>query len=65
MMDLINSAVQQQQAQTQMQVGVSMLKKTIDNQKMLGEMIVGLIDASTMQTPSKSVDSGKNFDVYA
>lgn len=63
---LINSAVQQSQTQTQMQVGMAVMKSAIDNQKMLGEMIIGLIDsASGLATPGKSVDSGQNFDVYA
>lgn len=62
---IIGNAILQQQQQTQMQVQMSVMKTTMDTQKMLGEVILGLLDSAAMATPSKSVDSGHNFDAYA
>lgn len=66
---MINSAIALSQQQTQMQVQTSVFKKTLETEKMVGEMLVGLIDSgSTMQSeprPGISNVSGKNFDAYA
>lgn len=62
---LISSALQSQQQQTAMQVQMSVLQKSMSVQKEVGEMIVGLIDGASMQTPGKAVDAGANFDIYA
>ncbi|MDR3110484.1 MAG: putative motility protein [Planctomycetaceae bacterium] len=62
---LISNAVLQQQQQTQLQVQMSVMKKTLDTQKMLGEVVLGLLEGASLATPGKSVDSGHNFDAYA
>ncbi|HBT75971.1 MAG TPA: hypothetical protein DEB39_03400 [Planctomycetaceae bacterium] len=61
---LISSALAQQQSQVQMQVQMSVLKTSMNSQKMMGELAIGLLEAAT-QPVGKSVDSGKLFDVYA
>ncbi len=65
---IIAGALQQQQQQVAMQVQMSMLQKTQNVQKQMGEMIVGLIDSAAsagMQTPGKAIGAGANFDAYA
>ncbi len=47
-----------------MQVQMSVLKTSMNSQKMMGELAIGLLEAAT-QPVGKSVDSGKLFDVYA
>ncbi|MDR0608862.1 MAG: putative motility protein [Planctomycetaceae bacterium] len=61
---LISNALQQQQAQTALKVQMSVLQKTQDVQKNLGEALVGLIEGAA-QSPGKAVGSGNNFDVFA
>ena len=62
---IISSAIQQQQQQTAMQVQMSVLQKTQNVQKQLGEAIVGLIEGAALPAPGKAVGSGANFDAYA
>ncbi|GHT28396.1 hypothetical protein FACS18942_08770 [Planctomycetales bacterium] len=64
---LIDNAVAMQQEQIATKIQFSMLKKTMDVQKDMGEAIIGLIDnaASVMQTPGKTIGLGNNFDAYA
>lgn len=62
---LISSAVQTSQAETALKVQMSVLKKSMDVQKNIGEMIVGLIDSAAMQTPGKSVGLGNKIDLFA
>ena len=65
---IISGALQQQQAETAMKVQMSVLKKSMDVQRGIGEMIVGLIESASpksMQTPPKSPGLGERFDVFA
>ncbi|MDR3182671.1 MAG: YjfB family protein [Planctomycetaceae bacterium] len=62
---IITSIIQQQQEQTALQVGMSVLKKNMEVQKEVGEMIVGLIQNATVPTPGKAVGLGSNFDAFA
>jgi len=62
---IIANAIQQQQQQMAMQVQMSVLQKTQDVQKQLGEAVVGLIQGAALSTPGKAVGSGANFDAYA
>ncbi|GHT40162.1 hypothetical protein FACS189443_0090 [Planctomycetales bacterium] len=62
---LISSIIQQKQDQTALQVQMSVLKKNMDVQKQIGELVVGLIQGSTMQTPGKTVGLGNQFDAFA
>ena len=61
---MISSAVQQQQQQIALQTQMTVLQKSMDVQKDLGNMIVGLID-SAAQTPGKALGSGANIDAFA
>ena len=61
---LVASALQQQQQQIALQTQMSVLQKSMDVQKDLGNMIVGLID-SAAQAPGKALGSGANFDAFA
>lgn len=64
---IIAGALQQQQAQTAMQVQMSVLQKSMSVQKELGEAVVGLIEsaAAPLQTPGKAIGMGSKFDSYA
>ena len=62
---IIVSALQQQQQQIAIQTQMSVLKKTQDVQKQLGEAIVGMIQGVSIQVPGKAIGSGMNFDAYA
>ena len=62
---IITSAVQQQQQKIAMQVQMSVLQKTQEVQKQLGEAVVGLIQDAVVQTPGKSIGHGINFDAFA
>jgi hypothetical protein len=65
---IISGALQQQQEATAMKVQMSVLKKGMDVQRNIGEMLVGLIEAAapqTMQTPAKVAGLGENFDAFA
>lgn len=63
---IISNAIAQQQQQVAMETQMSVMKKTLDVQKDMGEAIVGLIEgAANMQTPGKAIGMGQNFDTYA
>ncbi|MDR3199270.1 MAG: putative motility protein [Planctomycetaceae bacterium] len=62
---IISDALQQQQALTAMKVQMSVLQKTQDVQKNLGEALIGLIEGAASQSPGKAIDAGANFDAIA
>ncbi len=62
---IIAGALQQQQQQVAMQVQMSVLQKSQDVQKQVGEALVGMIQGAAMQTPGKAIGSGANFDAFA
>jgi hypothetical protein len=62
---IISDALQQQQAQTALKVQMSVLQKTQDVQKNLGEALVGLIDSAALQSSGKAIGAGTNFDAFA
>lgn len=67
---IISGILQQQQAETAMKMQMSVLKKSMDVERSVGEMLVGLIETSapqSMQTPApaKTPGLGARIDVYA
>ena len=65
---IISGAIQQQQEMTAMKVQMSVLKKSMDVQRDVGEMLVGLIDTAApqkMHTPVKTAGLGEKFDAFA
>ena len=65
---IISGVLQQQQAETAMKVQMSVLQKSMDVQRNIGEMLVGLIETAApqaMQTPAKTVGLGEKFDAFA
>ncbi len=64
---IIAGAIQQQQAQTAMQVQMTMLQKTMEVNKELGQAVIGLIEsaATPLQSPGKAIGMGSKFDAYA
>ena len=64
---MIASASQFQQERTQMEVQMSALKKSLQVEKEVGAMLVGLIEQSagtnTAQSPGKAIGLGANLDV--
>ncbi|MDR2440210.1 MAG: putative motility protein [Planctomycetaceae bacterium] len=62
---IISNALQQQQAQTALKVQMSVLQKTQDVQKNLGEALISLIEGATLQSSGKAIDAGTNFDAFA
>jgi hypothetical protein len=65
---IISGALQQQQEATALKVQMSVLQKSMDVQRSIGEMLVGLIETAspqTMQTPVKTAGLGENLDVFA
>ena len=62
---IVSGAILQQQQQIAMQVQASVLQKTQDVQKQLGEAIVGLIQDAVVPMPGKALGSGTTFDIYA
>ena len=65
---IISGILNQQQAETAMKVQMSVLKKSMDVQRSVGEMLVGLIETSAppaMQTPVKTPGLGEKIDLYA
>ncbi|MCL2005113.1 MAG: YjfB family protein [Planctomycetaceae bacterium] len=65
---IISGIVQQQQAETAMKVQMSVLKKSMDVQRDIGEMLVGLIEGAAPQglkTPVKTPGLGDHIDVFA
>ncbi len=47
-----------------MKTQMSVLQKSMDVQKNVGEMLIGLID-SAAQASGKALGSGANFDAFA
>jgi len=67
-MDPISGILQQQQSETALKVQMSVLQKSMDVQRNVGELLVGLIEVSapqTVQTPVKSPGLGGKLDVFA
>ncbi len=64
---IIAGALQQQQAQTAMKVQMSIMQKTMEVNKEIGQAVIGLIEsaAAPLQSPGKAIGAGANFDVYA
>ena len=65
---IISGMLQQQQAETALKVQMSVLQKSMDVQRSVGEMIVGLIESAApqaMQTPAKTAGLGEHIDVFA
>jgi hypothetical protein len=65
---IISGIMQQQQAETALKVQMSVLQKSMDVQRSVGEMLVGLIETSAPQAvhaPAKTPGLGNNIDVYA
>jgi len=65
---IISGILHQQQAETAMKVQMSVLQKSMDVQRNIGEMLAGLIETSspqTMQTSAKTPGLGENIDVHA
>jgi hypothetical protein len=63
---IISGALQQQSAETALKVQMSVLQKSMDVQRSVGEMLVGLIEGAALQTlPGKAIGLGAKFDVYA
>ena len=64
---MISSAVQFQQEKTQMEVQMSVLKKGMQVEKEVGEMLVGLVEQAAnignAQTQGKVIGLGSNLDV--
>lgn len=44
---------------------MSVLQKSMDVQKNVGEMLVGLIEGASLQTPGKAIGLGQKFDAFA
>ena len=67
-MNPISGALQQQQAETALKVQMSVLRKSMDVQQGVGELLVGLIAQAapdSVQAPVKTVGLGENFDAFA
>jgi len=65
---IISGVLQQQQAETALKVQMSVLQKSMDVQRNVGEMLVGLIETAapkTMQTSVKTPGLGENIDLFA
>jgi len=65
---IISGILQQQQAETALKVQMSVLQKSMDVQRSVGEMLVGLIETASpqaMQTPVKTPGLGENIDLFA
>ena len=64
---MISSAVQLQQQQTNMEIQMGVLKKSLQVEKEVGQMLVGLIEQTAnpgaAQTPGKAVGLGSKLDV--
>jgi hypothetical protein len=64
MMESVNQACQMQQQQTAMMVQASVMKETLNSQKMVGELVGQLIDSST-EPVGKTPGVGNQIDVVA
>jgi len=62
---IISGILQQQQAETALKVQMSVLQKSMDVQRSVGELLVGLIEGAAPQTLAKSPGLGENLDVFA
>jgi hypothetical protein len=65
---IISGALHQQQAETALKVQMSVLQKSMDVQRNVGELLVSLIETSappSMQTPVKTPGLGAALDVFA
>jgi hypothetical protein len=63
---IISGALQQQQAETAFKVQMSVLKKSMDVQRSVGELLVGLIEGvAPLQSTGKAIGLGEKFDVFA
>ena len=65
---IISGMLQQQQAETAMKVQMSVLQKSMDVQRNVGEMLVGLIETAAppmMQTPARTAGLGEHIDLFA
>ena len=63
---IISGALQQQQAETALKVQMSVLQKSKEVERNVGEMLVGLIEsAAVVSAPGKSLGQGANLDVFA
>ena len=64
---MVSSAVQMQQQQTQMEVQMGVLKKSLQVEREVGQMLVGLIEQAAnpnaAQTPGKAIGLGSKLDV--
>ena len=67
-MELISGILHQQQAETALKVQMSVLQKSMDVQRNVGELLIGLIEGAapeTIQTLAKSPGLGEKLDVFA
>ena len=67
-MEPISGILQNQQAETALKVQMSVLRKSMDVQQSVGELLVGLIEGSapkSVETPVKSPGLGNKLDVFA
>ena len=67
-MEPISGILQQQQAETALKVQMSVLKKSMDVERSVGELLVGLIEGSAPQavhSPAKTPGLGERLDVFA
>ncbi|MDR0328865.1 MAG: YjfB family protein [Planctomycetaceae bacterium] len=66
---IISGVLQQQQEATALGVQMSVLKKSMDVQRGIGELLVGLIETASpksLQSPAaKTPGLGEKFDVFA
>ena len=62
---IVSGMMQQQQAETALKVEMSILRKSMEVQRNVGEMLVGLIETAAPQTSVKTPGLGENFDVFA
>ena len=65
---IISGMLQQQQAETALKVQMSVLRKNMDVQRSVGEMLVGLIEGAApqaVQSPVKTPGLGNRLDVFA
>ena len=66
-MESISGILQQQQVETALKTQMSVLRKSMDVQRNIGELLVGLIEGAASQTveaPAKSPGLGENLDVF-
>jgi len=65
---IISGVLQQQQAEAAMKVQMSVLKRSMDVERSIGEMLVGLIEQASpqaLQAPAKTIGLGEKFDAFA